>query len=40
MAIAIRTMLVGDFMCFLLNTIMIKMLENNVIAKMTGIMYP
>ena len=37
-AIAMRTMLVGDRMCFLLKTIMIRMLDMKVMMKMIGMM--
>ena len=38
MAIDMRTRLVGDLMCFLLSTMMIRMLAMKVTAKMAGMM--
>ena len=40
MAMDMRTRFVGDLMCFLLSTMMIRMLERKVTARMTGMMKP
>ena len=39
-AIDMRTRLVGDLMCFLLRTMMMRMLAMKVTSKMIGMMYP
>ncbi len=40
MAMDIRTRLVGDLMCFLLRTMMMRMLAMKVTVRIAGMMYP